>query len=279
MLRVKIRLGNKNGPSSTGTAVATEGKIMCFEEGTDFRLLKKKIAAKLGILIDHDSDAAVDEWRLHLGYENVLIENTDEIDHGDELVLYVNNNNGDVGGEEVAAAADDDDDGGDDDEDDDDDDEDEDEDDDDGEAEAAERNRKRKEKEEAISLAENKRSRGHNDQPLRPSYLMIEPDSILDAYNEFLGVGKYKDQPVKGGFEAYYGSKPGTYIGGDNYPQFRIIRDVSHMVRDSVEGGEKQAVRIQEELCRLDQQRHAAGVDFWDYYFNFTGSKGKNPAG
>lgn len=69
MIRIKIKL-DEHG----------EGKILKYNEGLDFSLLLQKIASKFGI------SNGIHDLKLYLG-EDYVVENTDEIDYGDELIL------------------------------------------------------------------------------------------------------------------------------------------------------------------------------------------------
>lgn len=80
MIRVKIRLSNGGGFK----------KLYRFEEGIEFEKLLLGIAAKLGISCTTENRDPTKTWRLLLGGD-ACIESSDEIDHGDDLVLDCSN--------------------------------------------------------------------------------------------------------------------------------------------------------------------------------------------
>ena len=83
MIRIKIR---------DNDTTDTPGKLLRFDESMSFGALLRKIANKLGISVSGDDDLTT-KYQLALHGENVVVEGTDEINDGDDLVFQERHQN------------------------------------------------------------------------------------------------------------------------------------------------------------------------------------------
>jgi len=101
-----------------------------------------------------------------------------------------------------------------------------------------------------------------------------DPTSMIDVRNEFFGLGKYKNIPIPGGYDAFYADKGeiARILSTAQYRRLQVIRAVWSAAKDAVKTRKKS---ISEIIGVYDRRREKEGSSFWAFYYDLARSHTK----